>query len=440
MNKKEWILKAGNAGMEGFEIRETTTTSRELSWFEGKVDSFVTSKQKYTSLRALIDGKIVSISLEKVDDDDMESVFGTLKEQAAFVSETEKDQLNPQMRCDETLSLHTWIRPTMDQVEDVLASLENKLAEAQYVSQVNELQWEDASSSSQMQNSLGLKVQDQSEYQLIMAQITMTKDGEVRDGYEIEVVHDLAAFDQDAFVKKLTEKVAGQLGASSVKSRTCPVIFDNKAMTTLFGCFVPAFYGSLISKGISPLCGKLGEQIFSPLVTVIDNPRQQDAISLQNYDDEGHPTYEKIVVNKGVFSTILHNTKSALKMDAESTGNGFGKGGGATDVSAMNIYIVPGKNSPEALEEQIRNGVVITDLAGMHAGVDFISGNFSLQAKGFLVENGKRTRPLTLITIAGNYFELMKKVTALGNDLDWSYHSMACPSIAFEEAAITGKE
>lgn len=440
MNKQEWIAKSKEYGLDGFEITEETNQDRELTWFDGTVDSFVTSKVTKTSMRALYDNKIVSISMEKVDDADMDKIFKKLIEQAKVVSATEKDELVPVIACDEVLSLRTWVRPSMEHVEKVLASLEQKFMAQPNVAMVNELQWEDCISSKNMSNSLGLKVSDSVQYQLIMAQITMNEGEEIRDGYDIAIVPDLGEFDEDAFVKKLTDKVRYELGARSLSSRTCPVIFSNEAMTTLFGCFVSAFYGSTISKEISPLTGKLGEKIFSDKITVIDNPRSQDALTLQNYDDEGHPTYEKIVVNKGVFDTILHNTKSALKMGAESTGNGFAKGAGATDVSAMNIFIVPGRDSLEQLQEKMGNGVVITELNGMHAGVDFVSGNFSLQARGYLVEDGKKTRPLTLITVAGNYFDLMKDVEAVGNDLDWSYKSVACPAILFREAAVSGQE
>lgn len=106
----------------------------------------------------------------------------------------------------------------------------------------------------------------------------------------------------------------------------------------------------------------------------------------------------------------------------------------------MNMYIIPGKDSFEQLLEKMNNGVVITDLAGMHAGVDFITTNFSLQAKGYLVENGKKVRALTLITIAGNFLDMMKEVEAVGNDLDWKAHTIAAPSILFKSAAIGGSD
>ncbi len=439
MNRKVWFDRAKELGFEGFEITETAKDSREMSWFDSKMDTFTTSRMLGVSLRGLIDGKIVSVSLEKADDEMADEILSSLRMQADLVSDTEKDALIPVIDTDEQTAAREWVKPSMSQVRELLASLEQKFKDADpRVSMVNAVEWSDSDSRKNLRNTLGVNVSDQSKVQLVFAQITMTENGELRDGYKGVVVENIADFDQDAFVKSLVDEVAGTLNARSIESRTCPVIFEKDAMTTLFSCFEAAFYGSTIAKGTSPLTGKLGEKIFSDKITVIDDPRNQNALFLANYDDEGHPTFTKVVVDHGVFSTILHNSRSAIKMNAESTGNGFKSGGGSTDVSSMNLYIVPGKDSLEQLEEKMGNGVVITELAGMHAGVEFVSGNFSLQARGYLVENGHKVRPLTLITVAGNFFELMKNVEAVGNDLDWSYKTLVCPSILFRSAAISG--
>lgn len=441
MNKQKWIDRAAALGIDGFEITRTQSKSRDVTWFEKKMDTFVTSKILSTSLRALIDGKIVSTSLEKVDDDQIDEVLGGLIAAAKEVSESEKDELVGVMETEEVRSTKVWKEPDAETIKAVLASLEQKLLDAdKRVTMVNDLVFSSGRTQSELSNSLGVEVADASGVQAIVAAITMVDGDDLRDGYLVKLVPDLEQFDQDAFVHELVEDVAGQLHARSLSSRTCPVIINYKAMSTLFSCFAAMFYGSMIAKGISPLTDKLHEKIFSDKISVIDDPRNLDALYLQNYDDEGHPTAAKTVVNHGVFETILHNTKSALKMNASSTGNGFKSGAGATDVSAMNMYIVPGQDSFDQLLAKMDNGVVITELAGMHAGVDPVSTNFSLQAKGFLVENGKKVRPLTLITIAGNFLELMNDVEAVGNDLKWETRSIACPSILFKKAAIGGNE
>lgn len=441
MNKQQWIDRARELGIEGLEITQVKSRSREMNWFEGQLDSFVTSRVLSTSLRALIGGKIVSSSLEKVEDEKMDEVLNQLITAAKEVSESEKDIFVGPMETEEVKSTKHWIEPDSAQILEVLSSVEKKLKAAdERVRMVNQVAFESSSTSSELTNSLGVNVQDQSGMQAIAAVITMVDGEDLRDGYLVKLIENLDDFDQDAFVEELIEKVSSHLHARSMGSVLCPAIFNNETMSTLFSCFSGMFSGSLIAKGISPLTDKLHEKIFSDKITIIDDPRNQDALFLQNYDDEGHPTYTKTVVDHGVFETILHNTKSALKMNTESTGNGFKSGAGATDVSPMNLYIQPGDESMDQLIEQMGNGVIITDLGGMHAGVDFVSTNFSLQAQGYLVENGKKVRPLTLITVAGNFIELMNNVVAVGNNLKWETRNVCAPAILFKEVSIGGNE
>lgn len=442
MNKQQWIERAKDLGIEGLEITQTTSRSREVNWFEGQMDSFVTSRILSTSLRALVDGKIVSTSLEKVEDEKMDEVLNQLIQAAKEVSETEKDIFVGPMETEEVQSTKHWVEPDADQIKTILASIEKKLLAAdERIKMVNQAAFESTTMVSELTNSLGVNVHDQTGTQVIGAVITMVDGDDLRDGYLVKIVENLDDFDEDTFVAELVEKVTSHLHAKSVSSRLCPVIFNNETMSTLFGCFAGMFKGSLIAKGISPLTDKLHQQIFSDKITIVDDPRNQDALFLQNYDDEGFPTSTKTVVDHGVFETILHNTKSALKMGTQSTGNGFKSGAGATDVSPMNLYIEPGKDSFEQLVEKMGNGVIITDLGGMHAGVDFVSTNFSLQAQGYLVENGKKVRPLTLITVAGNFIDLMKnQVEAVGSDLKWETRNVCAPSILFKEVSIGGNE
>ncbi len=127
-------------------------------------------------------------------------------------------------------------------------------------------------------------------------------------------------------------------------------------------------------------------------------------------------------------------------MNMESTGNGFkGSYTSAVGVRPMNCFVEPGDKTLDELCADMKEGLVITSLAGLHAGINFITTNFSLQCSGYLVKDGKRDRSVTLITIAGNFLDLMKHVTAVGNDADWSYKTIAVPSIAFESCAIAGE-
>ncbi|MFA7127527.1 MAG: metallopeptidase TldD-related protein, partial [Bacilli bacterium] len=198
------------------------------------------------------------------------------------------------------------------------------------------------------------------------------------------------------------------------------------------------FSGESAIKKITPLIGKEEQSIASKKITIVDAPLKKDAIFTHPFDDEGVACYDKKVVDKGVFKTFLHNLKTAQYFNTHSTGNGF-KQGANVGVSGTNFYIAPGRTSKEKLIESIKEGLLITELDGLHAGVNVISGDFSLKASGFHIVNGEITRPVSLIVMSGNFFSLLNKVEAVGNDLYLSVNGIGAPSIKIKKIAISGE-
>ena len=374
-------------------------------------------------------------------DCDKEKVIDQLIEQAKLLSTKEPDQIRAPESFEIVKKETKWVRPSNELVQQTLQALEQKLkAYDPRILQVNELGYEEAFGSRSITNSLGLDVQDEDQMQILMAYVVAGQGEDVQVNYEVEIVEDLARFDLDAFVKKVCDKALEKLQASSIPSQSMPVIFESEAITSLFESFVGLFNGELLYKGISCLKDKMNEKIFSDRITIIDDPRNTDALAIANFDDEGCPTYRKTLVDHGVFVQALHSTKTANCMHTQSTGNGFKSGYASTvGVSPMNCQIVPGNHSLEELCQIMNDGLVITDLQGLHAGIDFVSTNFSLQASGYLVKGGKRSQSVTLITVAANFMELMRSVMEVGSDLDWSYHTIKSPSIYFEKCAISGE-
>lgn len=441
MNKQLWMDTAKKLGIQEFEIYQSTTTEKEMTWFQGQVDTLVSSKVTGTSIRGIVDGKMANMALEEIDDSQCEKILHSLMEQALIVSSEEVDSLRKPESIEYVKKDVTWHMASTESVKKILESLESKILNYDSrIIQVGYLGYSQATGSRSIVNTLKMDVSDYDEMQYIVASVVVKQNEEIKDASLVEVVYDFDTYDLDSFVSNVCEKALKKLGASSIPSCTCPVIFEKDAMTSLFAAFTGLFNGELMYKGISPLKDKLNEQIFSDQITIVDDPKNTDCLSIANFDDEGCPTYAKTLVDHGKYVMMLHDTRSANRMHTSSTGNGF-KSGYASSVSVqpMNCYIVPGNDSLEALCKKIQNGFVVQDLAGLHAGLDFVSTNFSLQCSGFWVKDGKRDKNVTLVTVANNFLDMMKHVISVGNDLDWSYHQVVSPSIAFEKCTISGE-
>ena len=148
------------------------------------------------------------------------------------------------------------------------------------------------------------------------------------------------------------------------------------------------------------------------------------------------------MIQRGELKTLLHNLKTAKKAGVQSTGNASRRSAASTVGIAPTIFRLEcGDSTYDTLLAELKNGLVIAELEGLHAGVDAVSGDFSLKASGFLVENGAIVRPVSNITVAGNFVELLKNIAALGCDLRYALPQgggYASPSVLVEQLTVAG--
>ncbi|MBR5973785.1 MAG: TldD/PmbA family protein [Clostridiales bacterium] len=248
--------------------------------------------------------------------------------------------------------------------------------------------------------------------------------------------------DIDKCAQTVGKRVIAKLGARPIPSVKTPIVMDKMAAKSLLGSFAGSFSAEAIQKGISRLVGKLGETIADPKITLIDEGMIEGSMLCIPFDSEGVSAKRTVIIDKGVFASELHNRKTALVDGVESTGNATGGSKGPLGVAPTNMYIEKGEYTQDQLFEKMGNGIYITAIHGLHAGINAISGDFSLMSEGFLVENGKVTRPVNQITIADNFFDVLMKVEALADDVDYctpeSTH-IQCPSLLIPDVSVAGE-
>ena len=146
------------------------------------------------------------------------------------------------------------------------------------------------------------------------------------------------------------------------------------------------------------------------------------------------------MIENGRLTTLLHNLKTARKAGVKTTGNAAKSGyAGAVNVSPSNFYLKPGEKTQAELLADMGDGLVITEVSGLHAGANPISGDFSLIAQGYTVKDGKKDQPVEQITVAGNFYQLLKNIRAVGSDLTFPGSPIGSPSVDVGEIAVAGK-
>ena len=286
-------------------------------------------------------------------------------------------------------------------------------------------------------NSNGLNLVQRSNYFVYMAQCVAKEGEQTKSGYDFYFGNKFEEFDPKELAKKIVKNTVDQLGGEACSSNTYKAVLHPDVVTSLIKAYVGHADAEEVQKNSSLFIGKVGQKIASRKVTIEDKPQQKNVFA-RWFDDEGVATYNKPIIKNGVLQTYLYNLTTAAKAGVESTGNGYG-GGSKKGISSTFISLKPGKKSQEELFKEVDNGVFITDVSGLHAGLNPQSGNFSLQSTGFMIENGKKGRPLDLITVSGNLLEIFKDVLEVGNDVTVNPSGVSAESVMIKKIVVSGK-
>ena len=239
-----------------------------------------------------------------------------------------------------------------------------------------------------------------------------------------------------AIGKKAAERTLRRLGARQVKTQKAPVVFDPQMAASLLRHLAGAVSGSALYRKTSFLLGKLGEQIATRGVSIIDDARIPSALGSKPFDGEGLPTQRTAVVKDGILSSYLLDSYSARKLGMHSTGSASRSFSDAPTASTTNLFLEPGTVSPEEIIRSVHSGLYVTELSGF--GVNPVTGDYSRGATGLWIENGELAYPVEEITIAGNLLTMFQNIEMTGNDLDLR-STIAAPTLKIAQMTIAGE-
>ena len=227
--------------------------------------------------------------------------------------------------------------------------------------------------------------------------------------------------------RKAGERTVARLDARRVATGDFPVLFEAPVASGIIGAFVGAVSGSALYRKSSFLMDSIGSQVFSPLVTIHEDPFLPHGLASGPFDAEGVATVARDVVKDGVVQGYFLASYSARKLGMQSTGNAGGN---------HNLIVPPGELDFAGLLKKMGRGLLVTELMGQ--GVNNVTGDYSRGAAGFWVEGGEIAYPVEEITIAGNMKDMFKGITAVGNDV-LSQGSKQVGSILIDRMAIAGE-
>jgi len=274
-----------------------------------------------------------------------------------------------------------------------------------------------------------------------VAPLAMDANGQMqRDGWWSSARR-LADLDTpESIGQEAARRTLRRLGARRVSTQRVPIVFAPEVARSLIGSVFEAASGDAIWRSASFLAGRLGSQIAAENLTIIDDntmllPNGAGGFGTSPFDGEGLPARRTVVVEAGVLRTYLLNTYSARKLGMQSTHTASRGLAGTPGIGCGNLYLEPGTLTPDQIIGDVPAGLYVTSLMGF--GVNVVTGDYSRGATGLWIENGQLTHAVEEVTIAGNLAEMLKNVTAIGNDLVFR-GAIASPTLRIDGMTIAG--
>lgn len=238
--------------------------------------------------------------------------------------------------------------------------------------------------------------------------------------------------DPEELGKLAATRALARVNPQKIKSGAMPVVFDPRVANSFIGHFLGAISGSSITRKTSFLLDMLGKQVFDSNISIIDNPHLKRGLASRNIDGEGLATAPSSLIDKGVLTGWMLDSASARQLGLQPTGHAARGITGAPGASPSNVHMAAGKQSPNELMADIKQGVYVTEMIGQ--GVNMITGDYSRGASGFIIENGELTKPVNEITIAGNLRDIFASLIA-ADDLE-HFRTINAPTLRSDAMTV----
>jgi PmbA protein len=306
---------------------------------------------------------------------------------------------------------------------------------------VEQAVYADSAESVALASSLGIEGEYSSSSCYGYVQALAESDGGRETGLGFDLGRGPAALDPAAIGREGAERAAAMIGAGKPKSRTCPVVLDPTVAASFIALIGRGLAASAVQRGRSPFAERLGEEVANPALALHDDGLDPEGFASAPFDAEGMPRRRTALIEASTLRTFLYDTYTANRGDAASTGSASRSGyRSQPSVSASNLIIAPGELGFAGLLREAGDGVLVTDVAGLHSGVNPVSGVFSVGASGRVIRDGELAEPLREFTIASDLVSMLRAVRAVGADSRWVPFggSVKTPSLLVGEMTVAG--
>lgn len=427
-------------GIEEYEIYFTSSQSVSTETLADEISSFASGVGAGVSFRCVINGSIGNASTELFEESELRGLVARAAANAEVIESDSPAIIYAGSESYAKLCKPEIKMPSTAEIKDLALGIQRRTyAESELVTDGTQSGVFAGESRYELANSKGLRLSNTVSVSGAFVQAVVNKDGEAQEAFDFCTGYD----DADALSSKCVKEAISKLGASDVPSGKYKIVIDGKQMRSLLSTFFSVFSGKNALLGLSLLAGKEGERVAAECVTVVDDPMMEGSTVTAAFDGEGVATYKKNVIENGVLNTLLYDLTYAAKAGKTSTANGQrGSYASQVNIAPFCFYIKEGTLTDAELLRKMGDGLYVTELKGLHAGADAVTGDFSIESAGYTVRNGKIGGAVKGFTVAGNFFELLRNIQDISNNVKFGLPSglttFGSPDVYLGEMSVAG--
>jgi PmbA protein len=419
------------------------STSRRVRVYAGEVESLSDAGGRGIGVRAFAGTRAGYAYGTDLSDEGVAETARAAREAAEVADEDEYEGLPEDTGVSDVDGLASeafgdW--PT-ERVVDLALAVDRAARAPEGVTQVENSVYSDGRGAVALANSSGFAASYEATQAWAYSSAFAGEGADLMTGTGVGLARDPAALDPEAIGQEAADRALALAGARQPESRRCPVVLDSFVAASFIGFIGAMLSADAVQRGRSLFADREGDEVAGRVLRLVDDGADRGGPASAPFDGEGAPTRRTSLIDDGRLLGFLYDSRTARRAGRSTTANAA-RGSYRTppSVGTTNLVVDPGELELAGLVANARDGLYVTDVAGLHSGVNPVSGTFSVGASGRLIEGGELGAPVREITIASDLVSMLQAVSAVGSETRWVPFggSVKAAPLLVAEMAVSG--
>ncbi len=418
------------------------STSTSVKAYGGEVESLTQASSAGVGVRVIVDHREGFAYAGTLDESVVLEALAEARDNAQF---GEPDEFNGLATPDgvEPAELDLWPEhladvPTADKVAMALELEAATMGRDPRVNGVRVAMFSDSLGEGAVATSTGIRAWGRAGMSYLMVQALAVQDGETQIEAGLSVGREVTDLSIDEAADDAVLRSTRLLGSTKPATQRVTLVLEPRMTATILGIVGGMLNGEAVLKGRSPFADRVGEMVASPLLTFVDDPTDPRSLGAEAHDGEGLARRRNELVIDGGLQGFLHNTYTGRRSGTASTGSAARGVSSTPRVGAAALAVAPGTGTHEEVLGAVEHGLFVTSMAGLHSGVNPVSGDFSVGVEGLMVKGGELAEPVREATIASTIQRLLLDISAVGADLEWLPDGSGGVTLVIPDIALSG--